>query len=179
MTILLNADREYVTHERIPLEMDLCDLLQNMKLHYPANDKTAIGAPFAIGRQSEAAVAGDVIMPDEMSYQSDGESSQSSEPAGSTDEDYGCAYLQSIKSRLDLFTTTGGGYLEAIFTHREICGAYPAGHTQCPRALSDIACALEQRAWRADREADGEAISTFRQEAWFIANMASSVMHRW
>ena len=103
-------------------------------------------------------------------FQSDGDcSSQSSGPGDSIDEDYGCAYLQSVKSQLDLFATTGGGYLEAIFTHREIFAAYPAGHIQCSRALSDIACALERRAWRADREADTEAAAAFRHEAWAVA----------
>jgi len=114
----------------------------------------------------------DAIVPDEASYHSDGDScsSQSSiSEYNSLDEDYGCAYLQSIKSQLDLFATTGGGFLEAIFTHREIFAAYPAGHIQCPRAFSDIAYALEQRAWRADREADCEAVAAFRQEAWMMA----------
>jgi len=175
MAIMLNNDQAYITHEGIPLEMDLCALLQNMKLHYPADEKTAVGAPFTIIEQPAMGVAGDAIIPDEMNYHSDGDSIQSSGSEFSADDDYGCAYLQSIKSRLSLFVTTGGGYIEAIFTHREICGAYPAGHTQCPRALSDIAYALEQRAWRADREADGEAIAAFRHEAWFISNLINSV----
>ncbi|KAF8704432.1 hypothetical protein AX14_014017 [Amanita brunnescens Koide BX004] len=174
MAIMLNNEQAYTMNEGFPMEMDLCALLQNMKLHYPVDEKTTLGAPFTT-EQPAMGVAGDVIIPDEMNYHSDEDSIQSSGSEASVDEDYGCAYLQSIRSRLELFITTGGGYIEAIFTHREICGAYPAGHVQCPRALSDIAYALERRAWRADREADGEAIAAFRHEAWFIANLINSI----
>lgn len=163
----------YVMHEDLPLEMNLCSLLQNMKLDFPQDEKSAVGLPIiAIAEQSAADIADDVI-PDETSYHSDGESCSSSSLGSdynNLDEDIGCAYLQSLKSQLSLFETTGGGYLETIFTHREISMAYPAGHTQCARAFSDIAYALEQRAWRADREADTEAVSTFRNEAWMIAS---------
>lgn len=152
----------YVMHEDLPLEMNLCSLLQNMKLDFPQDEKSAVGLPIiAIAEQSAADIADDVI-PDETSYHSDGESCSSSSLGSdynNLDEDIGCAYLQSLKSQLSLFETTGGGYLETIFTHREISMAYPAGHTQCARAFSDIAYALEQRAWRADREADTEAVS--------------------
>jgi hypothetical protein len=68
------------------------------------------------------------------------------------------------------YQTTGGEYLEAIFTHREILSTYPAAHRECARAFSDLAYSLETRAWRADREADSEAVSTFRHETWVIAS---------
>lgn len=83
---------------------------------------------------------------------------------------YGCAYLQAIKERLDQYPTTGGDYLDAIFTHREIFLAYPGAHQECARLYSDIAYAIEQRAWRADRDADTEAVAAFRHEAWLIAS---------
>lgn len=92
-------------------------------------------------------------------------SSSSSTNAGS----HGCAYLRTISSQLDSFATTSGEYLEAIFTHREIFSAYPGAHPQCARGFSDIAYAMEQRAWRADRDADIEAVNAFRHEAWMIA----------
>ncbi|KAF5355571.1 hypothetical protein D9758_006345 [Tetrapyrgos nigripes] len=83
---------------------------------------------------------------------------------------YGCAYLQAIQSQMDAYQTTGGDYLEAIFTHREILCSFPPAHRECARAFTDIAFALERRAWRADREADTEAVVAFRHEAWMIAN---------
>ena len=83
---------------------------------------------------------------------------------------YGCAYLQSIRSQLEDYPTTGGEYLEAIFTHREIFHSYPAMHHDCVRGFSDLAYLLEKRAWRSDREADVEAVTAFRHEAWVIAS---------
>lgn len=83
-------------------------------------------------------------------------------------ESYGCAYLQAIQAQLDTYPTTGGEYLEAIFTHREILLSYPQAHQECARGFSDLAYMLEQRAWRADRDADVEAVVAFRYEAWSI-----------
>ncbi|KAG6920212.1 hypothetical protein DXG01_004981 [Tephrocybe rancida] len=84
-------------------------------------------------------------------------------------EYYGCEYLQAMRRQLESYSTTGGEYLEAIFTHREILSCYPSAHHQCARGFSDIAYMLEKRAWRADRDADTEAVSAFRHEAWQIA----------
>lgn len=89
-------------------------------------------------------------------------------PAG--EEVYGCAYLQMIREQLNNYPTTGGEYLDAIFTHREILCAYPVAHRNCARAFSDLAYSIEQRAWRADRDADTEAVTAFRHEAWMIAS---------
>jgi len=83
---------------------------------------------------------------------------------------YGCAYLQSIRSQLEDYPTTGGEYLDAIFTHREILHSYPAVHQDCARGFSDLAYLLERRAWRSDREADVEAVTAFRYEAWVTAS---------
>lgn len=71
---------------------------------------------------------------------------------------------------MEEYQTTNGVYLDAIFTHREILYSYPAAHQECARAFSDIAYLLESRAWRADREADTEAVAAFRHEAWVIAS---------
>ncbi len=83
---------------------------------------------------------------------------------------HGCAYLQVLQSQVDRYQTTGGEFLEAIFTHREIVAAHPLAHQECARAFTDLAYALEHRAWRADRDADTEAVSAFRNEAWIIAS---------
>lgn len=85
---------------------------------------------------------------------------------------YGCIYLQTIQAQLQAqgYPTTGGEYLDTIFTHREILFSYPGAHMECARALSDLAYQLETRAWRADREADLEAVTAFRHEAWVIAS---------
>lgn len=71
----------------------------------------------------------------------------------------------------DRFPTTGGEYLEAIFTHREVFSAFPQGHRECAIAFSSLASSLESRDWRADREGDAEAVAAFRHEAWALANM--------
>ncbi|THV06201.1 hypothetical protein K435DRAFT_773397 [Dendrothele bispora CBS 962.96] len=118
-------------------------------------------------------------MDDDQSYHSDATSQSSRNdntcslppPETPTPQYHGCAYLKAIQSQMDSYQTTGGDYLEAIFTHREILCSYPPAHTECARGFSDIAFALERRAWRADREADTEAVVAFRHEAWMIANI--------
>lgn len=54
--------------------------------------------------------------------------------------------------------------------HREAFYAFPPGHRTCAVGFSEIAKVLETRAWRADRDADQEAVVAFRNEAWIIAN---------
>lgn len=85
----------------------------------------------------------------------------------------GCELLRAIRAQLtsDHFPTTGGEYLEAIFTHREVFHALPQRHRDCAVAFSDLASCLEKRGWRPDRDADYEAVAAFRHEAWVIANM--------
>ena len=92
----------------------------------------------------------------------------------------GCAYLQMLRSQIDESLTSGGEYVEAIFTHREIFSAQPAVHRDCAKGFTDIAAVLEKRAWKADWESnpdaqgmlmsETEAVSAFRYEAWVIAN---------
>ncbi|KAF8633279.1 hypothetical protein AX17_004454 [Amanita inopinata Kibby_2008] len=166
--VMLDNGQMYIMQEDTPLEIDLCNLLQNMKLQYPVDEKASINVPIR-PTVYPAPVVEDIAMPEETSYHSDGDCSSQSSGSSTGEERHGCAYLQSIQAQLDSYATTGGGYLEAIFTHREILAAYPAAHQHCSRAFSDIAYALEQRAWRADREADSEAVAAFRHEAWVIA----------
>ncbi|KAI0645172.1 hypothetical protein C8Q79DRAFT_1011266 [Trametes meyenii] len=103
-----------------------------------------------------------------------------------------CAYLQALQGRIRAgsYATTGGDYLEAIFTHREAFFAFPQGHRGCAIGFSDLAHDLEGRCQlqqaqeqeqeqqqyqqglrrRADWDGDNEAAAAFRHEAWVIAN---------
>ncbi|KDR75690.1 hypothetical protein GALMADRAFT_226330 [Galerina marginata CBS 339.88] len=117
----------------------------------------------------------DELMSDDLSYQSDAASESSNSSSNTDERSYGCAYLRTIQSQMQEYPTTSGEYLDAIFTHREILFSYPPAHEECARAFSDIAYLLEKRAWRADREADSEAVTAFRHEAWLIASSLAPV----
>jgi len=95
--------------------------------------------------------------------------------SNSEEEPVGCALLQHVQASIDLYyPTTGGDYLDTIFIHRSLFAAFPQVHRSCARCFSDIAYLLEKRAWRADRDADTEAIVAFRHEAWTIAAIMPS-----
>jgi hypothetical protein len=83
---------------------------------------------------------------------------------------FGCAYLRAIQAQLECFSTTGGEYLEVIFTHRAVFHADPLAHRFCARGFSDIAQVLETRPGRSDRDCDAEAAAAFWHEAWVIAS---------
>ena len=87
----------------------------------------------------------------------------------------GCALVQAIRGQICAggYPTTGGEYLETIFTHREAFYAYPEGHKTCAIGFTDLATDLERRGMRADRDADAEAAAAFRHEAWIIASSRS------
>ncbi|KAI0369010.1 hypothetical protein BV20DRAFT_1053539 [Pilatotrama ljubarskyi] len=98
-------------------------------------------------------------------------------------EPCGCAYLQALHGQIcaGAYATTGGDYLEAIFTHREAFFAFPPAHQGCALGFSALARDLEMRRasdtaveearlWRADWDGDSEAAAAFRHEAWVIAN---------
>lgn len=80
-----------------------------------------------------------------------------------------CALLQAIAHQFEQYATTSGEYLELIFIHREAFSSCPRGHEGCPAGFTALAHALERRAWRADRDADTEAVAAFRHEAWMTA----------
>ncbi|KAJ7099554.1 hypothetical protein B0H15DRAFT_552165 [Mycena belliarum] len=153
----------------LELEADLCQLLVGMSLGKPERPEcTRVDVPSPLLKEADSSMeceapvchlAGALVYsgpdpPSEPAYQ-------------------GCAYLQSIQSQLDSFPTTGGEYIESIFTHRQIFFAFPGGHRCCARAFSDIACSLQHREWRADREADMEAVNAFHYEAEFITSVVS------
>ncbi|KAJ7772097.1 hypothetical protein DFH07DRAFT_215722 [Mycena maculata] len=144
------------------MEVDLCELLHNMKLREQESTSLDVQRP----PQALAMDTDDSNMP---------EAQVDPPPTNPPEPSYqGCAYLQSIQSQLETFPTTGGeSYIESIFTHRQIFFAYPGGHRCCARAFSDLACSLQRREWRADREADMEAASAFHYEAEFIASVVS------
>ena len=94
-----------------------------------------------------------------------------------------CALLESLTHSYDPDTDTDGvdglqtscgEYLELIFIHREAFAALPSAHVGCSAGFSALARALELRAWRADRDADTEAVAAFRHEAWMVAAWMSS-----
>ncbi|KAJ3997786.1 hypothetical protein F5050DRAFT_1798833 [Lentinula boryana] len=157
-----------IVPEHFPIE--LCELLQTLSLG--GVTKLDVSHDFS---SQWILINEDVTMFDDPSYQ--GSSSKDTRIQTESDcsntstrsEYSGCAYLQAIQSQLDTYPTTGGEYLEAIFTHREIFSSYPKAHQDCARGFSDIAYMLEKRAWRADRDADVEAVTSFRHEAWHIA----------
>ncbi|KIM82601.1 hypothetical protein PILCRDRAFT_820469 [Piloderma croceum F 1598] len=101
-----------------------------------------------------------------------------SDSSSNSDEEptWGCALLQHVQASIahDHYPTTGGDYLDAIFIHRSLFAAFPQVHRSCARCFSDLAYSLEKRAWRADRDADTEAVTAFRHEAWMIAASLSS-----
>ncbi|CCM06466.1 uncharacterized protein FIBRA_08731 [Fibroporia radiculosa] len=81
-----------------------------------------------------------------------------------------CALVQALRGLVHAgqYPTTGGEYLEAIFTHREAFAAFPQGHRACAVEFSNLATDLERREMRADRDGDGEAAAAFRHEAWVL-----------
>ncbi|KAJ7821134.1 hypothetical protein B0H14DRAFT_2832279 [Mycena olivaceomarginata] len=151
------------------MEVDLCELLLGMKLGQPGKRESprvdGQNSPFAADSDDSSMLETQTSHPDETLHLTP---SLPSEPPYQ-----GCAYLQAIQSQLDAqkFPTTSGEYIESIFTHRQIFFAFPGGHRCCARAFSDLACSLQRREWRADREADLEAVSAFNYEAQFIASV--------
>ena len=84
-------------------------------------------------------------------------------------EPFGCPLLLSIHYHIEAYPTTGGAYLDTIFTHRALLHASPRGHEGCARAFSDLARKIDDREWRADRESDQEAVAAFLNEAMTVA----------
>ncbi|KAF9012536.1 hypothetical protein BDQ17DRAFT_1419910 [Cyathus striatus] len=154
----------FIQHHEVPTEIDLCQLLETMNITIDKEKSTnTTSEPAGVN------VHGDE-MAEDPSYHSDAASDCSSSTANTHQEEpFGCAYLQTVRAYMENYPTTGGEYLETIFTHREIQTAYPAAHVYCSRGFSDLAYMMEKRAWRADRDADTEAVTAFRHEAWMIA----------
>lgn len=152
----------------LQMEMDLCSQLEAMGLEkrWAREKESEVFAPITMPPTADVH---DLIMSDseDSTYHTD----ESDSSSNNGEEPSGCALLQQIQSSIDQYPTTGGEYLEAIFMHRSLCAAFPQGHRSCARCFSDIAYRLEKRAWRADRDADTEAVSAFRHEAWMIAAM--------
>lgn len=105
-------------------------------------------------------------------YQPSPSASSSSTATAGAPPPCGCALLQHIHEamRLGVYSTTGGEYLDIIFTHREVFFAYPQGHRDCAIIFSNLAGDLERRDARPDRDGDADAANAFRHEAWVIAN---------
>ncbi|KAK7057570.1 hypothetical protein R3P38DRAFT_2497451 [Favolaschia claudopus] len=151
------------------MDIDLCELLRGMNLGQSGKPVRLElpSSPFAAGNNESSMLEVEPSHPSETLQ---------SRPNSPSEPPYqGCAYLQAIQSQLDSeqFPTTGGEYIESIFTHRQIFFAFPGGHRCCARAFSDLACSLQRRQWRADREGDMEAVSAFNYEAQLIASITS------
>ncbi|KAI0263846.1 hypothetical protein BC834DRAFT_971195 [Gloeopeniophorella convolvens] len=157
------------SHAMSELDLELAALLDSLSLQ----QKIRVSAePAPAPPQAPAPTAPDAPMSDAASSQSGttGSSASSGEPP--------CALLEALTGFYDpeaeQVQTTCGEYLELIFMHREAFAARPAAHTGCSAGFSALARALELRAWRADRDADTEAVAAFRHEAWMVAAWMSS-----
>ncbi|EGN91879.1 hypothetical protein SERLA73DRAFT_191898 [Serpula lacrymans var. lacrymans S7.3] len=190
---------KYGHEHRAPDYIDLCDLLQTMSLSQSRLSKDPGNAlipyaPSAYQRVNEHAASTHTVY--DQAYHSDASESSNSSfcdplPTSSIISPVvsppACLFLQSILASLAPaspvlspyphpyplpmpYETTGGAYLDTLFTHRALFGAFPPAHAGCAVALSEIARALEVRAWRADRDADAEAIVAFRCEALSVAS---------
>ncbi|GBE80750.1 predicted protein [Sparassis crispa] len=177
------------------IDMHLSQLFGGMKLdsrwsktdvvsHLPSLDSRPARSDIALGlwrKESEELIPASMPpiadTPDALMYDSSDSEDSSYQPSPSASSsstesvDAGCALLQAIREevRIGRYPTTGGEYLEAIFTHREVFSAYPQGHRMCSVGFSDLAQDLEQRSGRADRDADPEVVAAFRHEAAWIA----------
>ncbi|KAF9446527.1 hypothetical protein P691DRAFT_794417 [Macrolepiota fuliginosa MF-IS2] len=181
----------------MPFEMDLCNLLQTMKIESPSRDAARYADSVLATRISFAGLNGQDDPMDEMTYHSDGASDYSSSSSSSRNANIttissgtpnlpiagtanpipalrngscGCAYLQAIREQFDNSPTTNVEYLDAIFTHREILNSFPVAHRDCARAFTDLAYLMEQGAWGAGKQVNTDAVTAFRHEAWMIAS---------
>ncbi|KAF5354999.1 hypothetical protein D9756_005482 [Leucocoprinus leucothites] len=180
---IVQVTHAYDATQEVPFEMDLCNLLQTMKLEGSQAEKGSakISKFRATKRPRRSHGRGELSHGgSDCSSSSSGSSASNTVskeaafantiPLAETHEVFGCAYLQAVCSQLDNYPTTSGEYLEAIFIHREILSSFPGAHRDCARAFTDLAYRIEQRAWRADRDADLDAVTAFRNEAWMIAS---------
>jgi len=163
----LNFDHDLFPEDD-QMEQDLCSKLGTMSLDKRWGKEKESEAP----DQHTMPLTGDahdLAMSDSEGSTCHTDASDSS--SNSEDEPLGCALLRHVQASIDLnhYPTTGGDYLEAIFIHRALFAAFPQVHRSCARCFSDIAYSLEKRAWRTDRDADTEAVTAFRHEAWMIA----------
>ncbi|KAH9889387.1 hypothetical protein C8Q73DRAFT_156641 [Cubamyces lactineus] len=166
------------------VELQLSQLLNSLSLDSQrrkvifGSEEPQGGSPTSPTRNIADAAMSDSSDSEDSTYQP---SRSASQPSSSSSNDAppppppcGCAYLQALQGqiRAGSYATTGGDYLEAIFTHREAFFAFPPGHRGCALGFSELARDLEarDRAWRADWDGDSEAAAAFRHEAWVIAN---------
>ncbi|KAI0767116.1 hypothetical protein C8Q74DRAFT_932616 [Fomes fomentarius] len=171
------------------IDAQLCQLLGTMSLDGQGRKTTFVwrkeSEEPSMAQTSRKHPIADAAMSDssdseDSTYQPSPSASQASSSANTgTPYGQGCAYLQAIHDQIRAggYITTGGDYLETIFTHREALYAYPQGHRMCAVGFSELANDLARRerqhlasGWRPDWDGDSEAVSAFRHEAWVIAN---------
>ncbi|KAA1470389.1 hypothetical protein DENSPDRAFT_879673 [Dentipellis sp. KUC8613] len=149
------------------LDFELSSLLDSLSLQQKARESAA-------SEPAPKPTADDVQMCDEESSQGT-QSATTASSSSCVETPSCCGLLKSITSQYetyegtDDYATTAGAYLDLILIHRELFATAPREHEGCPAAFTALAHALEHRAWRADRDADTEAVAAYRHEAWMIA----------
>jgi len=168
------------------LDFELAALLDTLSLQQKF--RTA-SQPAAAPAPPTVTAASDIQMNDDAGTSQSGTtaSSSSSDAPRSATTPAPCAFLGTLTHSYDpdaaadadnseeaQVQTTCGEYLDLILIHRELFAAHPPAHVGCSAAFTALARSLELRAWRADRDADTEAIVAFRHEAWMVAAWMSS-----
>ncbi|KAI0002218.1 hypothetical protein BJV74DRAFT_41582 [Russula compacta] len=162
-TMVMTIPSPAHSHQMSELDIDLAALLDSLSLQQSIRTNEPASTP----------TASDIQMNDAGNYQSGTTASSSSSDAPHSPP-APCALLEALTrsydpDAADSLQTTCGEYLELISIHREVFAARPSAHVGCPAAYSALARALELRAWRADRDADAEAVAAFRHEAWTVS----------
>jgi len=143
-------------------------------------DSLSLQQKFRTNEPAATPTASDIQMNDAGNHhRAQSDTTASSSSSDEPDTPAPCAFLEALThsydpDALDELQTTCGAYLELIFIHREAFAARPSAHAGCSAGFSALARALELRAWRADRDADTEAVAAFRHEAWMVAAWMSS-----
>lgn len=151
-------------HPMSELDIELATLLDSLSLQQRIRTNEPAPNPSA----------SDIQMNDAENYQVQSGTTASSSSSDAQLTPAPCALLEALTrsydpDAADELQTSCGEYLELIFIHREAFAARPKAHEGCSAGFSALARALELRAWRADRDADTEAVAAFRHEAWMVA----------
>jgi len=157
------------SHPMSELDIELATLLDSLSLQ-----QSIIRTNEPVSKPTVS----DIPMNDAENYQVQSGTTASSSSSGVQHTPPPCALLEALTRSYDpdasdVLQTTCGEYLDLIFMHREAFAAQPSAHARCSAGFSALARAMELRAWRADRDADTEAIAAFRHEAWMVAAWGS------
>jgi hypothetical protein len=86
----------------------------------------------------------------------------------------GCAFLQAVRSQLTTYMDiVTNDYAEAIFTHRALFTADPAGHSACAAGFAGLAVCVESSSnLAAPNRGYVEAANAFRSEGEALSRWA-------